>query len=77
MPDYQKAKNEKKDLAYYLTVFKTENHRTYHAVLSNDTGGFDRQIKGTTAGGAKLPEITVKKVYKVDRISGKVVEIML
>jgi len=58
----------KKELAYYLTVFKIENHSTWRSFLGGNIDVFAGQVEAFT-------KVTEKKTYRVDRISGEIKEI--
>ena len=58
----------KKELAYYLTLYKIEGHETWRANLQANKDGFDKQWNSQTQG--KVPKITDKNVIRVDRITG-------
>lgn len=59
--------DEKKELAYYLTLFKLEGHTTWRAHLGGHKDAFDTEQK---AWGKKGPKITEKVVMRIDRITG-------
>lgn len=54
----------KKELAYYLTLFKIEGHTTFRAFLGNHRDNFEKQ-KGDT-----FPPITEIQTFRVDRKTG-------
>ena len=63
-------KKEKKELCYYLTLFKIEGHKTWRLFIGNDSGSFDRMW--TTNNEGKKPKITEKRIYRIDRFSGEI-----
>jgi len=56
---------KKKDLAYYLTLFKIEGHTTWRAHLGQFPDSFDRQKQNDN-----WPAVTEKQVLRIDRITG-------
>lgn len=52
----------KKDLSYYLTLFKIKGHSTWRAHLSGYADGFLKNID--------INIVTDKKVIRVDRLAG-------
>lgn len=61
-------KQPAKDLAYYLTLFKTEGHTTWRCHFGSDKKGFDRE-KAQWSG---APKVTAKKILRVDRLDGSI-----
>ncbi len=59
----------KKDLTYYLTLFKLEGHETWRADLKNHKKGFEEAMKDLKA------KITEKKVFEIDRFTGDFKEV--
>lgn len=60
----EKNQKPKREMKYFLTVFKIEGHQTWRASLSSDKNGF----KDTVEEHAKVTE---KKTIIVDRITGE------
>lgn len=60
----QRGAETKKDLSYYLTLFKIEGHTTWRAHLAADPQGFAKQCQ------PGMPKITEKKTVRIDRITG-------
>jgi hypothetical protein len=54
----------KKELAYYLTIFKTKGHSTWRAHFSGSLDDFNAQAKQTT--------VTEKKHYRIDRLTSEI-----
>ncbi len=63
-----KHSNDKKELVYYLTLFKIEGHSTWRASLKIDIHAFDAEWTK----GINPPKITEKKLFKVNRITGEI-----
>ena len=63
----------KKELAYYLTLYKIEGHTTWRAQLSHEKNGFDNQIKSQKEG--RHPKITARRNVRIDRITGEVTKV--
>ena len=59
---------DKKDLVYYVTLFKIEGHETWRASLSLHHDGFDREWND----GAH-PKVTDKDVFRIDRLTGQII----
>lgn len=58
----------KKDLAYYLTLFKIEGHTTWRAHLSQKAEAFQDDIKKNW--NQNPPTVTEKMVVRIDRVTG-------
>ena len=67
--------NNKKELAYYLTLFKIEGHETWRSALKSDKLGFDREVEIQSKSNQSYPTITDKKVYRIDRMTGEVSQV--
>lgn len=65
MAQDKKMALDKKDLCYYMTLFKIEGHTTYRGHFAAAKDAFDKQLQPTT------PKITERKVYRIDRITGE------
>lgn len=57
----------KQDLAYYVTLFKTEGHSTWRAHLGATIGAFEKQKSNDG-----WPTVTDTKIFRVDRLSGTI-----
>lgn len=56
-------KNTKKELAYYIVLFKIEGHETWRLTQ-------DASFKNEHAQGTKITEV---KKFRVDRLTGEIV----
>lgn len=63
-------KENKKELAYYLTLYKIEGHQTWRADLKSEKDGFDKAWNNPDGG--KHPVITEKNVIRIDRLLGTI-----
>lgn len=59
----------KKDLAYYLTLFKIEGHETWRADIKDEKDKFEKLMP------KNFPKITEKNVIRIDRITGTIMPI--
>ncbi len=59
----QRARETEDDFAYYLTLFKIEDHSSWRAHLSGHENGFENEW----ATNGKRPKITEKKIIRIDR----------
>lgn len=57
---------QKKDLAYYLTLFKIEGHQTWRADLKTSPDDFEKLLPKV------FPKITEKNVIRIDRLTGTI-----
>ena len=53
----------KKDLAYYLTLFKIKGHSTWRAHLAQNKDGFVEQVQKSTT-------VTEYQTIRIDRVTG-------
>ena len=56
----------KKELAYYLTLFKIEGHETWRADIKANKEDFEKLLPKVS------PKITEKNVIRIDRITGTI-----
>ena len=66
----ENKKQEKKDLSYYLTLFKISGHQTWRTHISDHKDGFSKQIPNIKT------DITDTQLYKIDRLTGEVKKII-
>lgn len=59
----------KKDLAYYLTLYKLAGHTTWRAHLSTSKDGFEREKKAWSLN-STMPKITETQCLRLDRVTG-------
>jgi hypothetical protein len=62
------APEEKKELAYYLTMFKLEGHETWRAHLGGHKDAFTIEQKNWS--GKNVPKVTETRVLRFDRLTG-------
>jgi hypothetical protein len=55
-----------KKLAYYLTLFKIEEHTTWRTHLSQHKAGFEPEFSAPGH-----PKVTESKVIRIDRVTGE------
>lgn len=60
-----------KELAYYLTLFTLEGHKTWRAHLGGDKEAFDRQDAINVKNGAQPMKVTKRHVIRFDRLTGQ------
>lgn len=58
---------EKKELAYFLTLFKVKGHKRWRASLKGRADGFDKEMKQNG-----LTGILERKEFVIDRLTGDV-----
>lgn len=68
-------KKNEQDLAYYMTMFKIEGHETWRINVGGTPESFRKSILTAFPGGGKIPKITAKKIYRVDRMTGEIEEL--
>lgn len=61
-----------KEINYYLTLFKIKGHETWRANLSGGKNDFDRDWNSTKGG--KRPEVTDKKIFTINCVTGEIQE---
>lgn len=59
--------NKQKPIAYYITIFRSKGHETWHGEFDCWPDGFDNKIKS----GQIKSEILEKRVIRIDRITGE------